>query len=81
MKIGRIHIIAGQSNECYVGSTFNELKYRFRTHKSEYSANCACSVKLLFDKYGVNNCKLILIKEHRYEVVDRSHLDVLNIVD
>ncbi len=75
MKIGRVYkIIAGQSNECNVKSTFNQLKYRFRTHECECYANRACSVKILFDKYGVENCKMILIKE--YEVVDRFHLDV-----
>lgn len=38
MKIGRIYkITAGKSNECYVGSTFDRLNYRFKGHKINYT--------------------------------------------
>lgn len=79
--IGRIYkIIAGQTDECYVGSTFNELKYRFKGHKGKYKelkngkSTKSCSSFKLFDKYGIESCKMILIKE--YEVVDRKQLEV-----
>ena len=76
LKVGRVYkIVSGQGNECYVGSTFNELKYRFRGHKDKFnSKNETCSVEAMFDKYGVENCKMILIKE--YQVIDRKHLSV-----
>jgi len=80
MTIGRIYkIVSGQTNECYVGSTFNELKYRFRQHKDDYKKwkdgkHNLVMVYNLFDKYGVKNCPMILIKE--YEVEDREHLKV-----
>lgn len=75
---GKIYkIVAGQSNECYVGSTFNNLKYRFQSHKNNYKARegggTFTSSHILFEKYGLENCKMILIKE--YEVVDRKHLE------
>lgn len=75
MKTGRVYkIIVQEGNECYVGSTFNTLRDRFGKHKGLYkkSAN-KCSVSKLFDKYGVDKCKIILIKE--YEVEDRKHLE------
>lgn len=79
MRIGKIYkIVVGQSNQCYVGSTFNSLiKYRFRHHKEDYrrfknGTASKVSVYDLFDKYGIENCKMILIKE--YLVVDRLHL-------
>lgn len=79
MKIGRIYkIISGQSNECYVGSTFDQLNNRFKGHKNGYKnkdnprASHVSSFDL-FDKYGVENCKMILIKE--YAVLDRRHLE------
>lgn len=37
MVIGRIYkIVSGQGNEYYVGSTFDELRYRFNAHKDSY---------------------------------------------
>lgn len=80
MKTGKIYkIISSQGNEVYVGSTFNTTRDRFRKHKHgflEWKADNygKCSVFYLFDKYGVENCKMILIKE--YEVLDRKHLEV-----
>lgn len=75
MRTGRVYkIIVGQSNECYVGSTFDELRFRFRALKSSYKLRKNdYSVFKLFDKYGVDGCRMILIKE--YEVVDREHLN------
>ena len=80
MTIGRIYkIVSGQTNECYVGSTFNELKYRFRQHKDDYKKwkdgkATRCASFDLFDKFGLQNCKIILIRE--YDVVDKQHLKV-----
>lgn len=80
MVIGKIYkIISGQGEECYIGSTFDELRYRFRGHKSHYDLwkqgkHNNVSVYDLFEKYGVDECKCILIKE--YDVIDRKHLEV-----
>lgn len=80
MKVGRVYkIITGQSDECYVGSTFDKLKFRFNGHKNTYRAfktgrGNNCSVYDLFDRYGLDKCKMILIKE--YLVIDRAHLTV-----
>lgn len=75
MKTGRVYkIIAVEGNEVYVGSTFNTTRDRFKMHKGAYGQGKPCSINILFDKYGVDNCKMILIKE--YEVIDRRHLEV-----
>ena len=80
MRIGRIYkIISTQGNECYIGSTFNTTRDRFKNHKTHYEEwkkgkRDNMSVFQLFDKYGIQNCKIVLIKE--YYVVDRYHLEV-----
>lgn len=80
MTIGRVYkIISSQGNEVYVGSTFNKLRDRFRVHKRDYKdfqegkRTNRVSVYNIFEKYSIESCKMILIKE--YEVVDRSHLE------
>jgi hypothetical protein len=79
MRTGRIYkIISGQGDECYVGSTFQSLTYRWRDHKQGYRSykkdnNNNISSYDLFDKYGVDNCAIILIKE--YEICDRRHME------
>lgn len=78
MKIGRVYkIVVGQGNDVYIGSTFNQLKYRFRQHKGNYKRwkdgkKRKTTCYDMFDKYGVKNCKMILIKE--YECLNRNHL-------
>lgn len=76
MKIGKIYkIISTQGTECYVGSTFDTTRNRFQQHKSNYKQRKnKCIVSEMFDKYGIDNCRMLLIKE--YEVIDRRHLEV-----
>lgn len=75
--IGRVYKITScKGDEIYVGSTTQILSQRFYEHKYEYTSKRRGKKNSnwdLFDKYGVENCKIELIKE--YEVVDRQHLD------
>ena len=77
---GRVYkIIHNQSNICYVGSTFNEIRYRWRDHKQDYKKwlkgnHDNISIYSYFKTHGIENFKMALIKE--YEVVDRRHLEV-----
>ncbi len=79
MKTGRIYkIISAQGNEIYIGSTFNTLRDRFKCHKRDFNTYKQGKHKYiasfdLFDKYGIDNCSIILIKE--YEVCDRIHME------
>lgn len=53
------------NSECYIGSTTQNLSWRFTQHKSKYKTgrkDCSKST-ILFDKYGLDNCKIELIKE------------------
>lgn len=79
--IGRIYkIIVSCSNEIYIGSTIQECRARWQEHKSHYKLwkNGGKMKKVmvfeLFEKWEVENCKIILIKE--YEIVDRKHLEM-----
>ena len=81
MTIGRIYkIVTGQSNQCYIGSTINELRYRFRQHKGAYKQwkngkkIKPCSSFDLFEKYGLEQCQILLVKE--YEIFDKKHLRI-----
>lgn len=76
--IGRIYkIIVNCSNEIYIGSTFQECRARWHGHNSDwnnrYNRKGKPSSFELFEKWGIENCKIILIKE--YEVIDRCHLE------
>ena len=79
MKTGKVYkIICTQSNDVYIGSTFNTLRDRWMDHKNRYrqyqkNPSRNMSIHTYFDKYGTDNFKIILIKE--YEVVDRKHLE------
>ena len=57
-----------EEGEIYIGSTKKKLKYRYSQHKCNYDywkdgryARVRCFV--LFDKYGVENCEIILLEE------------------
>ena len=45
-------------DECYIGSTVQTLPKRFHSHKKDKDT----TVKNLFDKYGVENCKIELLE-------------------
>lgn len=72
-------IIHNQSNICYIGSTLNKLNYRWASHKAGYKKNKNkeygnISIYKYFDKFGIENFKIILIKE--YEIYDILQLHV-----
>jgi hypothetical protein len=70
MKVGRVYkIVHHQSDIVYVGSTFNELRYRFYDHKKK---DCSSSIGKYIQKYGKKNFTIMLIKE--YQVCDKKHL-------
>ena len=73
-RIGRVYkIIHTQSNICYVGSTFNDIRHRWNKHKEGHKySKYKCSISPYFDRFGIENFRCILIKE--YAVVDRPHL-------
>jgi hypothetical protein len=67
------------SSFCYIGSTFNRLNKRFEGHRNDYKRKYGTiSIHKYFDKYGIDNFKIILIK--KYEVIrlhnkDHKHLN------
>ena len=77
-SIGHIYkiICSLDNNFCYIGSTFNELRHRFQGHKTKFNSWLKdkkikkCSIFPYFEKYGIENFKIILIKS--YNVV-RTH--------
>jgi len=68
---------------CYIGSTFNRLSKRFETHRDHYNRwkngdnKKFCSCFPYFDKYGIENFKIVLIKSYdvcRAHIKDSKHL-------
>jgi len=74
-KTGKVYriICLSEPSIQYIGSTFNVLRHRWQEHKAMYKrGNKKISIFSYFDKYGIDNFKIVLIKE--YQVVDRAHL-------
>jgi adenine-specific DNA methylase len=63
---------------CYIGSTFNRLPKRWQGHKYDYKSNYGnFTIHKYFDKYGIDNFKLDLIKSYdciREHQKDFKHL-------
>ena len=64
----------------YVGSTFNQVRHRWQQHKQDFKRDSRnCSIYEYFEKYGIENFNIQLIKkyqvysEHRK---DNKHLRV-----
>ena len=83
---GHIYKIICKVDEkfCYIGSTFNRLSKRFEIHRNNYNQwkngtlKSKCSCCEYFDKYGIENFKIVLIKSYevcRAHVKDRKHLE------
>jgi hypothetical protein len=72
---GRVYIIICNLNPkiFYIGSTFNLLKQRFNKHKSHYKEGTRCSISKYFEKYGVENFTMKLLKE--YKVIRETQKD------
>jgi len=55
---------------CYVGSTFDTVRKRWTRHKASYktwlkgNTHFGCSVFKLFELYGIENFKIIPIKQY-----------------
>lgn len=71
-------LVCGLTDKIYVGSTFQEIRYRFRDHKKAYKQylkgeeDKGIAIYPYFRKYDVKNWKIILIKE--YDVCDKKEL-------
>ena len=56
-------------NMCYIGSTCQSLSKRFYKHKEKYyqytegKADCNRIVNIIFDRYGIENCKIELLQD------------------
>lgn len=61
-KIYRIYC----ENEEYIGSTIRPLSERMNGHRVSYKnkTHALCSCKILFDKYGAENCRIELIEQY-----------------
>jgi len=72
------------SDIVYIGSTFNSLRNRWQTHKQDYKSyldrkHSCVSIYPYFEKFGIENFKIIRIKEYecyRGNRSDRKHLNV-----
>lgn len=72
MMIGKVYkIIHTQSDIIYIGSTFNRLSDRWRTHRCTNINKCV--IGKYIQEFGSDQFKIVLIKE--YEVVDKTHLE------
>ena len=74
MLKGKIYkIVDNGYNDMYIGSTTKSLSQRMAQHRYNYkSQQNNITVYKIFDKYGVENCKIELIEEFYY--INREYL-------
>ena len=63
-------------DEVYIGSTKRSIDRRWIEHKSAFKANTQmANSKILFDKYGVENCKIELIETRECDTKTRYKVE------
>jgi len=80
LKIGHIYKITCKldKNIFYIGSTFTTIEKRFKQHKKDFKTK-KLSISIYFDKYGIDNFSISLIKSYnviRTHNKDFKHLHV-----
>jgi hypothetical protein len=63
-------IVSSAGEECYVGSTTQPLNKRLICHKANHKRGSGTASCILFAKYGVETCSIVLISEQEMEKVD-----------
>jgi hypothetical protein len=63
-KIYKIEPINGEEGDIYIGSTTQKyLSSRMNQHRGDYKKKIKfCNCHSLFDKYGIENCNIILLE-------------------
>ena len=90
-KEGLIYKIICKTDDkiCYIGSTYNILSQRWRDHKKNYDLwinnkkKEKCSIYPYFEKYGIENFKMIEIKKYKVcaeNIRDKKHLSVYELL-
>ena len=87
---GKIYKVVDLSyNECYIGSTCENLSQRMARHRQEYNRFLEgkrrnITVFQIFDKYGVENCKIELLENYpcnsREELMKKEGENIRNTV-
>ena len=71
--MGFVYMIYNTSDEaCYIGATTYTIKKRYTEHIYNFKTKKGCcSSRLLFEKYGIENCKLKELQEcNDYELLE-----------
>ncbi len=80
-------IVDANEEMVYVGSTVNTLARRMATHRGHYKSCNFVSSHIIFDKYGVENCKILLLENYPCNTKDElnrregEHIKQLNCVN
>ena len=62
---GKIYKIVDSNEEMvYIGSTVNTLARRMVNHRADYNRNHFTTSHIIFNKYGVENCKILLLENY-----------------
>lgn len=62
-------IKSSKGNESYIGSCASDIKRRWRNHINSYIKKKVrlCNSSIIFDKYGVDTCRIVILEELQYE--------------
>lgn len=75
---GKIYKICSINDEyeCYIGSTTLRLSVRMAKHRHEFiNKSNGPNSKILFDKYGIENCKIVLITKFPCTCKEELHAE------
>lgn len=62
-KIYKIYpILEHDEGDIYIGSTTRMLSERMSRHRTDFRRGAFCKSKIIFEKYGLENCKIELIE-------------------
>ena len=76
---GQIYkIVSPDFSKCYIGSTTEGLSRRLARHKASYhyirknNKSKNCSSFMLFDEYGIDNCKIYWVEDYPSSALERT---------
>jgi hypothetical protein len=76
-------IVSSAGEECYIGHTTGQLCNRMAVHRYVYrkgQKGCPTS-RLIFAKYGVETCSIVLISEQEYETKQEALQEERRLID
>tara|TARA_Y100000310_G_scaffold225583_1_gene227587 strand:+ start:225 stop:788 length:564 start_codon:yes stop_codon:yes gene_type:complete len=80
-------IVSSEGDQIYIGSTCQKLSSRMSRHRTDFRANRGTASGKLFEMYGIETCKIILIEAYKCDNSDelrkreQFHIDTITCIN